>query len=110
MRVLSYTFWTVASSGKPSTKFNVPSRVSTLSGVVMATGMSVVIFIFGIFGAAGVVLEADPGLLSHPMLVATMKTAQQPSARIVSLLFIKPSSRPSSQRVTNTLERISEEH
>jgi hypothetical protein len=35
-------------SGKPSKKCNVPSRVSTLSGGVMAVGMSVVIFIFGV--------------------------------------------------------------
>ena len=34
-------------SGSPSKNLSVPSRVSTLSGVVMAAGMSVVIFIFG---------------------------------------------------------------
>src|SRR6516162_9229931 len=38
---LSKTFVTVASSGKPSVNLSVPSRVSMLSGVVMAGGMSV---------------------------------------------------------------------
>ena len=32
---LSYSLSTVASSGKPSKKVNVPSRVSTLAGVTM---------------------------------------------------------------------------
>src|ERR1019366_7156666 len=41
------TFWTVASSGKPSKNLSVPSRVSTVSGVVISGGMGVVIFIFG---------------------------------------------------------------
>jgi len=44
---LSYTFWTVASSGNPSKNFSVPRLVSTESGVVMEDGMGVVIFIFG---------------------------------------------------------------
>jgi hypothetical protein len=37
----------VSSSEKPSKNFSVPSRVSTLSGVVISGGMSVVIFSFG---------------------------------------------------------------
>src|SRR5512146_2069381 len=36
---LSYSVLTVASSGRPSKNFNVPSRVSTLSGVVIDAGM-----------------------------------------------------------------------
>jgi hypothetical protein len=40
---------------QPSKNCNVPRRVSTLSGVVMAGGMSVVIFIFGAVCACAVV-------------------------------------------------------
>jgi multisubunit Na+/H+ antiporter MnhG subunit len=51
---LSKSFATEASSGKPSMKFSVPNRVSTLSGETMPGGISVVISILGAVCASAV--------------------------------------------------------
>jgi hypothetical protein len=63
-------FWTVASSGKPSVNFSVPSRVSTLSGATMAGGISVLHF------------WAKTGEATNAPSIAAA------NARFVSLVFI----------------------